>query len=245
MTSENTRRGLARILIVEDDAETALLLSHFLRGSGYAVAVAGDSRAADRLLQHGGFDLALLDIMLPGESGLSLCHRYAAAGLRVIMVTALSEASDKVAGLDVGADDYVGKPFDLDELGARVRSVLRRPLAGDAAGHFADMTLSFAQWRFHPNKRYLRSLDNVRVPLTGAETDLLLAFCQHPQALLTREQLIAWTRGDAVVVPDRAIDLLVSRLRRKLSLRGAPSDAIQTVRAEGYMLRHPVTAAGS
>jgi two-component system OmpR family response regulator len=229
--------------MVEDDAETASLLSGFLRDSGYAVSVAPNGQAADRLVQQGGFDLALLDIMLPDESGLDLCRRYAAAGLRVILVTALSEQSDKVAGLDVGADDYVSKPFDLDELGARVRSVLRRQSSGHAPGALADVTLSFAQWRFHPNRRYLRSPDDIRVPLTGAETDLLLAFCQHPQEVLTREQLIAWTRGDAIVVPDRAIDLLVSRLRRKLSVRGAPSDAIQTARSGGYMLRHPVIAA--
>jgi two-component system OmpR family response regulator len=231
----------ARILIVEDDAETARLLGRFLRANDYDVVVAADGQSASVLMQTHHFDLLLLDIMLPGENGLELCRRYAAQGTRIIMVTALSETSDRVKGLDYGADDYVSKPFDLDELAARIRAVLRRvPAASSVPPALADSVLTFAEWRFYATRRYLRSPDDVRVSLTGAETDLLLTFCQHPQQILSREQLIAWTRGDVAVSPDRAIDLLVSRLRRKLSFRGLPSDAIQTARTGGYMLRHPV-----
>jgi two-component system OmpR family response regulator len=232
----------ARILVVEDDAETACLLARFLRVHGYDVMVAPDGQVAGGLIQSRPFDLILLDIMLPGENGLELCRRYAAQGTRIIMVTALSETSDRIVGLDYGADDYVAKPFDLDELAARVRAVLRRAPAGaPALRPLTDTPLVFAEWQFYPTRRYLRSPDGIRVPLTGAETDLLLTFCQHPQQILSREQLLAWTRGDVAVSPDRAIDLLVSRLRRKLSVRGMPSDAIQTARAGGYLLRHPVS----
>ena len=198
----------------------------------------------DTLLANGAFDLILLDIMLPGETGLALCRRLRAQNsiesrIGIIMVTALAETSDRVSGLDLGADDYVCKPFDLDELEARIRAVLRRhPIEARTA---AEITLSFAEWQFQPQRRMLRTPNGVRVSLTGAEADLLLAFCQHPQAVLSREQLIEWTRGPAIVVPDRVIDLLVSRLRRKLSVGGVASDIIQTARAGGYLFRHHVT----
>ena len=202
------------------------------------MSIAGDGAAMDRLLVDGPFDLALLDIMLPGESGLALCQRLRAqAGMGIIMVTALAETGDRVAGLDLGADDYVCKPFDLDELDARIRAVLRRQ-PGEAGA--AESTLAFGGWRFQPQRRILHAPTGVRVSLTGAEADLLLTFCQHPQAVLSREHLIEWTRGAAIVVPDRVIDLLVSRLRRKLSVGGTPSDIIQTARAGGYLFRHPV-----
>ena len=203
------------------------------------MSVAGDGVAMDRLLADGEVDLVLLDIMLPGETGLALCRRLRAeSAIGIIMVTALAETRDRIDGLDLGADDYVCKPFDLDELEARIRAVLRRHPAD--AGTVAEVTLTFAEWQFQPQRRILRGPTGVRVALTGAEADLLLAFCQHPQAVLSREQLIEWTRGAAIVVPDRVIDLLVSRLRRKLSVGGVPSDVIQTARAGGYLFRHRV-----
>ena len=230
----------SRLLVVEDDAEIAGLLARFLEGRGYAVSVAGDGGAMDRKLAEAAFDLVLLDVMLPGETGLALCQRLRAqSGIGIIMVTALAETGDRISGLDLGADDYVCKPFDLDELEARIRAVLRRHPAEAASA--AEVTLAFADWQFQPQRRMLRAPTGVRVPLTGAEADLLLAFCQHPQAVLSREQLIDWTRGPAIVVPDRVIDLLVSRLRRKLSVGGVPSDIIQTARAGGYLFRHRVT----
>ena len=238
--SQSASSTPGRLLIVEDDADIAGLLARFLEGHGYAVSIAGDGVAMDRLLADGEFDLVLLDIMLPGETGLVLCRRLRAQGsIGIIMVTALAETTDRIGGLDLGADDYVCKPFDLDELEARIRAVLRRH-PGEA-GAVAEVTLAFADWQFQPQRRVLRAPTGVRVSLTGAEADLLLAFCQHPQAMLSREQLIEWTRGAAIVMPDRVIDLLVSRLRRKLSIGGVASDMIQTERAGGYLFRHRVT----
>jgi len=229
----------AHVLIVEDDTEIATLLAQYLGERGHVVSTAADGTGMDAALAATACDIVLLDIMLPGESGLSLCQRVRASQpVGIIMVTALTEPTDRVAGLDAGADDYVCKPFDLEELEARIRALIRRRDAGAAPG--ADVTLHFADHQFQPQRRLLRTPAGIRVSLTGAETDLLLAFCQHPQAVLSREQLIEWTRGEPAVVPGRVIDLLVSRLRRKLSPDGPASEFIQTARTGGYLFRHPV-----
>ncbi|MDX3970231.1 MAG: response regulator transcription factor [Bradyrhizobium sp.] len=234
----------AHILIVEDDPDISEPLAGFLRGNGFTISVAERADAADEVLAHDDVDLVLLDVMLPGEDGLALCRRLrAAGGPRIIMVTALSEPTDKVAGLELGADDYVSKPFDLGELLARIRAVLRRgPIADEERRRpGAELVLRFSGFAFHPHRRFLRSPAGVRIPLTGAETDLLLVFCQNARKVLSREELIKLTRGEGFTISTRSIDLLVSRLRRKLAGDDPLADPIRTVRADGYAF-HPEVA---
>jgi two-component system, OmpR family, response regulator len=227
-----------RILLVEDDPEISALVARFLRNEGYVVAAVGNGRAMDAAMAEQKFDVALLDLMLPQESGFDLCRRLrATSDLRIIMVTALAEVRDRVAGLDQGADDYLSKPFELVELGARIRAVLRRGIVSDAPGRSASGTkgLSFAGWRFEPERRALYTPKGVRMALTGAETDLMLVFLGHARQVLSRSQLIELTRGAEGIVEERTIDLLISRLRRKLAQGGRQLELIRTVRGDGYV----------
>jgi two-component system, OmpR family, response regulator len=235
----------ARILIVEDDPDIRTSLVRFLSDRGFAVQEAGHADEASRILRSGEIDLVLLDIMLPGRSGLDLCRQLrASGGPRIIMLTALTEPTDKVTGLELGADDYVCKPFDLGELLARIRALLRRvPMAeGNALKPVIASALMFSGFTFFPYRRFLRSRAGIRIPLTGAETDLLLVFCQHPRQVLSREELIGWTRGEGFPIAARSIDLLVSRLRRKLCGDDVLDDLIRTVRTDGYSFQADVTA---
>ncbi len=225
----------ARLLVIEDDPEIRTLLDRFLSGQGYAVTLAADGLGLDAALAAGAPDLVLLDIMLPGASGLELCRQVRARSRAgIILLTALSELADKVVGLETGADDYITKPFELRELAARIRAVLRR--RAEEAPDQAD-GLRFNGWRFEPERRLLYSPANVRVALTGAEADLLLTFCRNPRRVLTRAQLIELTRGAPDSLNERAVDLLVSRLRRKLAGAGRQLELIRTVRLDGYMFQ--------
>jgi DNA-binding response OmpR family regulator len=222
----------AHILVVEDDAAISAMVTSFLQIEGYSVDAVSNGRALDVRLARSRVDLILLDIMLPEESGLDICKRIRAAGdTRIIIVTALAEVADRVAGLDLGADDYIGKPFELVELAARVRAVLRRIAPRGAGTH--DM-LQFAGWRFEPARRLLYTPKGVRTALTGSETDMMLTFYQHPGQVLSRAQLMSLLRGRDGVMEERAIDLLVSRLRRKLAHGGRQLELIRTVRGDGY-----------
>jgi len=230
-------KELAHILIVEDDLDISGPLAGFLREKQFVVSVAKNAETATEILAQSAIDLVLLDVMLPGESGLALCKRLRSDnGPRIILVTALSEPTDKVAGLELGADDYVTKPFDLRELLARIHAVLRRSSqAGGGQGiPHAEMALCFSGFSFYPYRRFLRSPSGLRIPLTGTETDLLLIFCQHPREVLSRQELINLTREDDNSVSTRSIDLLVSRLRRKLAGDDPFDNPIRTVRADGY-----------
>ncbi|PAJ86085.1 response regulator [Burkholderia ubonensis] len=226
------------ILIVEDDIDISSPLAAFLSGKGYITHVADSVEAADALLASVDVDLVLLDVMLPGEDGLALCRRLHAMtdGPRIIMLTALDNPTDKVVGLELGADDYVPKPFDPRELLARIRAVLRRPNTApdDARQPSAELVLQFSRRTFYPYRRFVRSPAGLRIPLTGAETDLLLVLCQHVRQVLTREELIRLTRGGNFPISERSIDLLVSRLRRKLAGDDPLEETIRTVRADGY-----------
>ena len=225
----------ARLLVVEDDPEIRVLLQRFLTGQGYVVALAADGAGMAAALAAAPVDLILLDIMLPGDSGLVLCRRLRArTNAGIILLTALAELPDKVVGLESGADDYVTKPFELRELAARIRAVLRR--RADPKPAEPDQ-LRFNGWRFQPERRLLYSPTDVRVALTGAEADLLLTFCRHPRRVLTRAQLIELTRGAPDSLNERAVDLLVSRLRRKLAGAGRQLELIRTVRLDGYVFQ--------
>jgi two-component system OmpR family response regulator len=233
------------ILFVEDDPEIRALVAGFLGSSGFRVSVARDGREMDRVLHVGRIDLAILDIMLPGEDGLSLCRRLRAdSDIPVIMLTARGSEIERVVGLEMGADDYLAKPFGTHELLARIRAVLRRtrtlastPNAGRAS------TLTFAGWILNLASRRLQSADGTRVPLTGAEFELLVAFCEHPNRILTRDQLLDLTRGRAPTALDRSVDIQVSRLRRKIEDNPRDPALIQTVRAGGYIFTAEVESA--
>jgi len=241
--SQGKQLTQTHILLVEDDPEIRESLERFLRANGFITSIADSAEAAGDVLARSDIDLVLLDLMLPGEDGLSLCRRLrASSGPHIIMLTALSEPTDRVIGLELGADDYICKPFDSRELLARIRAVLRRPplAEGQQRQTGADAVFRFSGFGFYPQRRYLRSPAGLRIPLTGAEADLLLAFCQNARRVLSRDELIGLTRGEGFAIATRSIDILVSRLRRKLAGDDPFADVIRTVRTDGYAFQPQV-----
>ena len=213
------------------------MLARYLAEHGLRVTQAADGRQMFAALEVGRFDLVVLDLMMPGEDGLSLCRRLRERGdTPVIMLTALGAETDRIVGLELGADDYVTKPFNPRELLARVRAVLRR--AGTAA-HPSETAqaeaFGFDGWTLHVARRVLASPEGARVELTTGEFDLLLAFVLHPQRTLTRDQLLDLAHGRASQLFDRSIDVQVSRLRRKVEPDPAQPTLIRTVRSGGYI----------
>jgi two-component system OmpR family response regulator len=235
------------ILVVDDDRELRGLLSRFLTGNGFRVSVAQDAAAMTQTMSAARIDLIILDIMMPGEDGLSVCRRLRANGtIPIIMLTAKGSEFDRVAGLEIGADDYLAKPFSIHELLARVRAVLRRaamPIPGSPAG--ARRVFEFAGWRLDVSRRELRSPANALVDLRAAEFDVLLALVEHPQRVLTRDQLLDLARGRSSDAFDRTIDLYISRLRRRLEADPKEPALIKTMRSEGYILTADVTLNGA
>jgi two-component system, OmpR family, response regulator len=233
------------VLIVDDDREIRVLLADFLAKHGYRVDTAADTRAAARLIEDSRFDIVVLDLMLPGEDGLAFCRKLRASStLPVIMLTALAEETDRIVGLEMGADDYLVKPFNPRELLARIKAVLRRTGANrsvaDAAG---NETLVFEGWRLDLGKRQLRASDAALIALTAGEFDLLAAFATHPQRVLSREQLLDLTKGRAAGPFDRSIDVQLSRLRRKIEADSTEPAIIKTVRSGGYLFTPKVEKA--
>ncbi|QWT20427.1 response regulator [Bacillus sp. NP157] len=226
---------MQHLLIVDDDDEIRSLLQRFFQRHGFQADTAATGAEMDARLARGRYDMVILDVMLPDEDGFSLCKRlHAAGGTAIIMVTGVVEATDRIVGLELGADDYVTKPFDARELLARVRAVLRRSEAPAAAASHSPM-LGFSGWRLDIVRRELRSSDHTLTPLSGAEFELLVVFAQHPRRVLTREQLIDMSRGPRHEAFDRSIDVQVSRLRRKIEEDPSDPDIIRTVRNVGYM----------
>jgi two-component system OmpR family response regulator len=231
------------ILFVEDDADIRSLVADFLTQNGYRMSVGRDGRELDRTLEVSRIDLVILDIMLPKEDGLSLCRRIrAASDVPIIMLTARVTEIDRVVGLEMGADDYLTKPFSTHELLARIRALLRRANLARAPREQRPASLSFSGWKLDLGARRLQSADGAAVPLTGGEFELLVAFCEHPRRILTREQLLDLTRGRAAALFDRSIDIQVSRLRRKIEDNPKDPTLIQTVRAGGYIFAADVAA---
>ena len=227
------------ILVVDDDREIRDLLGKFLEKHTLRVTTARDGREARRAWLNGHFQLVVLDHMLPGESGLDLARWLRSqSNVPIVMLTAMGEETDRIIGLELGADDYVPKPFNPRELLARIRAVLRR--AGDAADRRIDsagaQSLRFAGWVLEPARRRLLNPDGVEVPLTGGEYDLLIALAERPNRVLTRDMLLDLLRGRQAGPFDRAIDVAVSRLRRKLEDDGRHAQIIKTVRGGGYVL---------
>lgn len=226
------------LLVVDDDREIRDLLSRFLDRHGFRVTVARDGREMKQALADWRIDLIVLDLMLPGEDGLTLCRDLRAqSSVPVIMLTAMGEETDRIVGLEMGADDYLPKPFNARELLARIKAVLRRARSAPSpAGKSGETVLHFAGWKLDPSRRRLESPRNLVVDLSAGEFDLLMAFVEHPQRVLSRDQLLDLTRGRAAIPFDRSIDVQVSRLRRKMETDPKEPELIKTVRSGGYML---------
>jgi two-component system, OmpR family, response regulator len=235
---------MPHLLLIDDDKDILSLLTKFFRKHGYDVSVGQNGSAMFAALEKQMIDLVVLDVMLQGEDGFSLCQRLRAMSqIPVIMLTAAADPTDRVVGLEIGADDYLTKPFDQREMLARVKAVLRRTtekISAPATSETRPM-LCFAGWRLDVARRELRSVDGALVLLSGSEFDLLLAFAEHPQHVLTREQLLDFARGPTHDAFDRSIDVQVSRLRHKLE--GDPKNPaiIRTVRQGGYVFTQTVT----
>ncbi|HTP38451.1 MAG TPA: response regulator [Steroidobacteraceae bacterium] len=232
----------SKLLVVDDDQELRRLVSDFLAGHGYRVQAVADAAQMQQALAEFQPDVIILDVMMPGEDGLSVARRLAAErGPAVIILSALASDTDKIIGLEVGADDYLPKPCNPRELLARIRAVLRRHQAVAAAEPQLDATrLEFAGWQLDLKRRELRDPSGTFINLSSGEFVLLRTFVEHPQRVLSRDQLLEFTRGRQAETFDRAIDSQISRLRRKLNER-SETDLIRTVRNEGYMLTPKVS----
>ncbi len=238
--SRNSAVG-ARILMVDDDPGIRDVVSEFLTRHGYVVETAGDAAGMELVLERGPVDLMVLDVMLPGEDGLSICRRMAGAGPAIIMLSAMGEDTDRIVGLEIGADDYLPKPCNPRELLARVRAVLRRRQESRTNDERQGGSLEFAGWRLDLVRRELRTPDAVVINLSSGEFSLLRAFVERPQRVLTRDQLLDFARGPETEAYDRAIDVQISRLRKKLDHGMGGQELIRTIRNEGYMFNAKVT----
>ena len=231
--------GATHILIVDDDQQIGVLLTQFLGSQGFRATAVTDGQAMRRALAENSVDLVVLDLMLPGEDGLSLlCHLRATTALPVVMLTAMGSEPDRVIGLELGADDYLAKPFSTRELLARIKAVLRRAGAGGTSSAAAERmkVLHFAGWTLDTGRRQLRSPEGMLVELTGGEYDLLMAFLLHPQRVMNRDELMDLARGRLPGPDDRTIDVQVGHLRRKIELDPKSPELIKTVRGGGYVL---------
>lgn len=233
------------VVVVDDDPQIRLLVARFLQRHGYHVMGAPDGRVMLEVLVHSSIDLVILDLMLPGRSGFDLCTEIRATSqVPIVMLTARSEESDRIVGLEVGADDYVTKPFSPRELLARVRAVLRRTRAtrNRSAGRASEM-VGFDGWRMDLRRRELISPSGTLVDLSTGEFDLLVAFVDHANRVLSREALMQFAKTRSSDDPfDRTIDVQISRLRRKLEADPNGSQLIKTIRGAGYMFAPTVQA---
>jgi two-component system, OmpR family, response regulator len=237
------------ILIVDDDRGIRELLSAYLEKNGLRTSLAANGRQMRAELEQAVPDLIVLDLMLPGEDGLTLCRELRASKHRnipVLMLTARSEETDRIVGLEMGADDYLTKPFAVRELLARIRSVLRRArmLPPNMQVSEPSEMILFGDWKLDTVGRHLLDADGVEVALSGAEYRLLRVFLDHPQRVLTRDQLLNLTQGKQADQFDRSIDLLVSRLRQRLRDEPREPRYIKTLRSEGYVFSSSVTLSG-
>jgi two-component system OmpR family response regulator len=231
-----TDNGTTRLLLVDDEATLREPLADYLVRQGFAVRQAEDAARARSAIMEEKPDLVLLDIMMPGEDGLSLCrHLSETKDIPVILLTARSEAMDRIVGLEIGADDYVVKPFEPRELVARIRSVLRRTGRAPVLPE-EDALYEFDGWVLNPLKRRLTDPDDNIVPISSAEFRLLVAFLSHPRQVLDRDRLLDMVQGREAHLFDRAVDNQVSRLRRKMETDSRDPKLIQTVWGGGYRL---------
>jgi two-component system OmpR family response regulator len=232
------------ILVVEDDRETRSLIAKYLRTNGCHVSAAADGREMGRIMADHRVDLIIMDLMLPDEDGLSLCRKVRAKSqVPIIMLTARGEDIDRIVGLEMGADDYMAKPFNPRELLARINAVLRRQASALNASENAGATsFSFDGWRIDCRLRELRNPEGAHVAMTSAEFDLLRTFCERPGRVLSRDSLLDLTQGRNAGSFERSIDVLVSRIRRKIEPDPMEPALIKTVRSGGYMFTPTVDA---
>jgi two-component system OmpR family response regulator len=224
------------ILVVEDDREISTLVARYLRANDCRVTVVADGGEMDRCLADETVDLIVLDLMLPGEDGLSICRRLRRTGrIPIVILTARADEGDRIAGLELGADDYLGKPFSPRELLARIRAVLRRT-SGEGPGEASRYAVHvFDGHRLEVAARRLLNADGAEVALTGAEFDLLRVLVERPGRVLSRDRLLELTQGRVAGPFERSVDILISRIRRKIEINPHHPEIIRTVRAGGYI----------
>ncbi len=237
-------QGVPKILIVEDNRELRGLIFRALKKDGYRVAEAEDGRSMQRQLDESRVDLVVLDIMLPGQDGLTLCRNLRAkSSIPVIFVSAKDDDLDKVLGLKMGADDYLTKPFTMAELSARIEAVLRRTEFGGVKDVNDDVDgYRFDRWFFDVDRRELIESDDIVVPLSTSEYELLRIFVERPQRVMSRDQLLDLTRGRDATVFDRSVDTQISRLRRKIEADSRHPQIIKTVWGGGYVFAVDVSS---
>ena len=232
--------GAARVVVVDDEAEIRAIVAEYLGKHGFAVRTADGGLALRALLAESPADIVILDIAMPGEDGLSLArHLREQGGMGIIMLTAAGESVDRIVGLEVGADDYITKPFDLREVLARVRSLARRlsapAPAGEAQAKLRPDEVRLGRRVLDLSSRRLRDLDGTEIPLTAMEFDLLQAFATRPNRVLSRDQLLDLAHGRDPEPFDRSIDIRIARLRRKIEDDPKKPQIIKTVRGVGYV----------
>ena len=231
------------VLVVDDDRGLRALLDKYLVEHGFRVTQAACGREMMNAIEGGRFDLVVLDLMMPGDSGLVLCQKLRERnGPPIIMLTAMGSEVDRVIGLEMGADDYVVKPFSPRELVARIKAVLRRGELAAADPDDSPLAYAFDGWRLEPGRRILRSPDGAVVDITSGEFELLLALVMRPRRVLTRDQLLDLAHGRSTAGPDRSIDVQISRLRRKIEADPRQPAMIKTVRSGGYLFTSDVRA---
>jgi two-component system OmpR family response regulator len=236
-------KSAPHIAVLDDEADITQLLANYLPSHGFRVSQVHHGDALIQLMERDPADLLLLDLGLPGEDGFSIARRIRGRWQTgIIIVTGRGDAVDKVVGLEVGADDYVTKPFDLRELVARIKAVLRRLLVHPTSSSMSQ-ALQFAGWRLDIHARSLHDPQGADVALTNGEFELLSTFAQHPGRVLSRDFLLEHTRGREAAPFDRTIDVQVGRLRRKLQAQSGTTEIIKSVRGAGYILVPPVAHA--
>lgn len=232
------------ILIVDDHGEIRDALKRYLERNGFRASAVESTKAMDKAMAESRFDLIVLDIMMPGEDGLSACRRLRAeSNVAVLMLTALGEDTDRIVGLELGADDYLAKPFNPREVLARIKAILRRTERQPAAlgGQYGGKRLRFDRWTLDIDRRTLIDAENNEMPLTMGDYRLLVAFLERPRTVLSRDRLLDLSSGREATLFDRAIDNQVSRLRRKIERDAANPELIVTVRGGGYCFMADVT----
>lgn len=235
------------ILVVDDDPQIGELVQDYLKQHGYQVSVATRAREMWRIFKSKAIDLVVLDVMLPGEDGISLCRQLREqSAVSIIMLSAAAEEADRVVGLEVGADDYLTKPFSPRELLARIKALLRRSVGGLAEQRETQTLASlpnlyFGDWMLDRKRRQLSTVDHITVPLTAGEYDLLLIFLEHPERTLSRDQLLDLTRGREAGPYDRSVDVQIARVRKKIEKDPKHPILITTVRGGGYQFNAKVS----
>jgi two-component system, OmpR family, response regulator len=231
------------VLVVEDDQQISRLIAHYLEANDYRVSIAADGREMERALGCSRIDLIVLDLMLPGEDGLSLCQRLRKSSrIPIVVLTAKGEDVDRIVGLEMGADDYLTKPFNPRELLARIRAVMRRAEVVAEGIRHVTRVYSFLGWQLDCAMRVLTNPQGTQIAITGAEFDLLQVMCERHGRVLSRQQLLDLTQGRNPGPLERSVDILVSRLRRKIEADPQRPDIIKTVRPIGYLFGPSVEA---